>query len=374
MTNKHTIVITGGHITPAIALIDALKVKNDSTVVFIGRKHAIEGSREPSFEYQLIKEKGIRFVSITTGRLQRQFTRHTIPSLLKIPIGCIQAYIYCFKEHPSLIVSFGGYVGLPVAVAGWLCRIPVITHEQTRVAGLANRIIARIAKRVCVTFPETVGHFPKGKAVYTGLPMRSALFTPPKKAPFSLDIQQYPLMYVTGGGTGAQSLNRLLFPILPALLREHSIVHQVGDTSLPEAQKIRAALPTEYKDRYVVQSYIPLPALSWVLSHTSLVLGRSGANTVMELAALGKVALLVPLPWSGGNEQQENAIWLASYGGAIVLNQNELTPRLFEKKIETVWANIRSLQLRADACASGIPRNGTERLLTEIEHIFPATA
>lgn len=374
MTNNRTIVITGGHITPAIALIEALKTRDDISLVFIGRKHAIEGSRMPSFEHQLIIEKSIRFLPITAGRLQRRFTRQTIPSLLKIPVGCIQALIYCISEHPSLIVSFGGYVALPVAIAGWLCGIAVITHEQTLVAGLANRIIARIAKRVCVTYPETVSHFPKGKAVYTGLPIRNELFTPPDKAPFDLNLPQYPLMYVTGGGTGAKSLNRLLFPILPSLLQHYSIVHQVGDTSLAEAQKIRESLRTEYKDRYIVQSYIPIPTLSWILSHAALVLGRSGANTVMELAALGKVAVLVPLPWSGGGEQQENAAWLVRHGGGVVLTQRELTPRLLEKTIEDASGNLGSLQKRADAFASRIPRDGATRLVREIEHILHSTA
>lgn len=370
MRNKRTIVITGGHITPALALIDALRTHDDIALVFIGRKHATEGSRSLSFEYKLISQKRIRFVPIRAGRLQRRFTRQTIPSILRIPIGCIQAAIFCIRERPALIVSFGGYVGLPVALAGWLCRIPVITHEQTLVAGLANRIIARIAKRVCVTYPETVGHFPKGKAVYTGLPMREGLFTPPETPPFALDTKHYPLIYVTGGGTGARSLNRLLFPIVPSLLKRHTIVHQAGEISFAEAQHTRESLPGSRKDRYIVRSYIPTPTLSWVLSHAALVLGRSGANTVMELAALGKVSLLVPLPWSGGNEQRENAMWLARNGGAIVLDQHELTPQLLEKKIETVWADSRSLQSRADAFASQIPRDGTQRFVAEIEHIL----
>jgi UDP-N-acetylglucosamine--N-acetylmuramyl-(pentapeptide) pyrophosphoryl-undecaprenol N-acetylglucosamine transferase len=357
MKNKCTIFITGGHITPAIALIEALQRRDDISLVFIGRKHAMEGSRVPSFEYKLISEKGIRFFPITAGR-------HTFPSLFKIPIGIIQALIYCLRIRPSLIVSFGGYVALPVAIAGWACRIPVITHEQTLVAGLANRIIARIATRVCATFPETLTQFAKGKAVYTGLPMREGLFTPPKKSPFVLD-KHYPVIYVTGGATGAQSLNRLLFPILPELLKKNTIVHQVGDASLAEAQKIRSG-------RYIVASYFPLATVSWIFAHAAFVIGRSGANTVMELAALGKVALLVPLPWSGGGEQHENAAWLAGRGGAVVLSQRELTPQILENMMKDVQKNILFFQRRASAFAPKVPRDGTKRMLSEIEHILPA--
>lgn len=359
---QHTIVICGGHITPAMAVIDALG--DDVSIVFIGRKHATEDSRTPSFEYQLITKKGIRFIPITTGRLQRHVSWHTIPSLLKIPVGLVQAIRYCSRERPSLIVSFGGYVALPVAIAAWICGIPVITHEQTRVAGLANKIIARIAERVCVTAPETIAHFPKRKAALTGLPMREGVFTPPKQPPFAVDLAKYPMIYVTGGGAGARSLNRLVFPLLAGLLEKYTIVHQVGDASLPEAQKIRSG-------RYIVASYFPLTTVSWILAHAALVIGRSGANTVMELAALGKVAILVPLPWSGGGEQKMNADWLERYGGATVLDQREATPQILEKKIHEVQKNISVFQHRASAFASHVPRDGTKRFIREIKRLLP---
>jgi UDP-N-acetylglucosamine--N-acetylmuramyl-(pentapeptide) pyrophosphoryl-undecaprenol N-acetylglucosamine transferase len=370
---KHTtIVMCGGHITPALAVIDALK--KDVTPVFFGRTYAMEGSKTESFEYRLITEKNIPFISITTGRLQRQLTVRTIPSLFKIPVGCIQALWYCLRVRPSLIVSFGGYVALPTVLAGWLCGIPVITHEQTRGAGLANRIIARIAKRICVSTPETIRHFPKGKAVCTGLPLREKLFSPPPKAePFALNLTQYPLIYVTGGGTGARSLNRLLFVVLPSLLKTHTIVHQTGEVSFAEAKKVRESLPNEYRSRYIVESYLPISMLSWVLSRAALVLARSGVNTVMELAALGKVAIFVPLPWSAGGEQQENADWLASHAGAVVLKQEEMTPQLLKKEIEATWANRTILQHRASAFAVKIPRDGATRFVREIEHLLPAT-
>ncbi len=370
MNHTNTIVMTGGHITPALAVIDVLP--EDVSVVFFGRKYAMEGSRTISFEYRLITGKNIPFISITTGRLQRQLTRMTIPSLLKIPVGCIQALWHCIRLRPSLILSFGGYVALPTAIAGGLCRIPVITHEQTITAGLANRIIARIAKRVCVTFPESVRHFPKGKAVLTGLPMRAELFKPPKKAPYAVETSTYPLIYVTGGGTGAQSLNRLLYPVLPSLVRKYSIIHQVGDTSIAEAQNIRSALDAAYRNRYIVRPYLPVTELAWVLSRAGLVLGRSGANTVMELAALGKVSLLIPLPWSGAGEQQQNAVWLANNGGAKVLTQKNLTPEILKKEIEKIWAGIPLLQPRAKAFAALIPHDGTKRLVREIERLLPA--
>lgn len=370
MKTTSTIVITGGHVTPAIALIDALRQRQDIQLVFVGRKHAIEGSSTVSFEYRLVMEKGIRFISIAAGRLQRQFTVTTIPSLFKIPVGFVQSLLFCIRERPTLIVSFGGYVGLPVAVAAWLCHIPVITHEQTLVAGLANRIIARIARRVCVAFPESVNDFPKGKAVYTGLPLRRELFTAFDKAPYVVDLRHFPLLYVTGGGTGAQSLNHLVFPALSNVLETFTVIHQVGDVSLSEAKLVHDALPAVYKDRYIAVPYIPVSHLSWIMKNAALVVGRAGANTVIELAAFGKVAVLVPLPWSGGGEQQMNADWLAKHTGVLVVSQENLTPSQLTASIRETWKNISELQKRAITFASHIPHDGTAKLVGEIEHII----
>ncbi len=366
---KKKIFITGGHITPAIAIIEELGTRADIDIVFIGRKYALEGDTLPSAEYELITAKHIRFLVITTGRLQRSFTGQTILSLLKIPVGFVQSFIYCLRERPALVVSFGGYIALPVAVAAWVLRIPVITHEQTLVAGLANKLIARVAQRVCVTFKETLEHFPKGKAVYTGLPLRIELFSRAPKAPYDIN-DTYPLLYITGGATGAQSLNRLVFPVIAKLLKTFTVVHQVGSSSLKEAQNIHELLPIADQKRYIVKSYIPLSELSWILAHAKIVAGRSGANTVVELAALGKVAIFIPLPWSAGNEQYRNALWLAQHGAAMVVEQKTLTPQLFGDSIISLWKMYDREQKRASSFAKNIPRDGAKRFVHQIDSLL----
>jgi UDP-N-acetylglucosamine--N-acetylmuramyl-(pentapeptide) pyrophosphoryl-undecaprenol N-acetylglucosamine transferase len=193
--------------------------------------------------------------------------------------------------------------------------------------------------------------------------MREALFEPSKKSPYVLDIKKYPLLYITGGGTGAQSLNDLIFPIIPELLKKYSVIHQVGEVSLAAAQKIQS-------DRYIAVQYIPLPEVSWILAHSSLVISRSGANTITELAALGKVAVLVPLPWSGGGEQQKNAEWLGSHGGAVVANQQALSSEMLYTTIQDIWKNFTEFQQKASGFAPRIPRDGTKKFLNEIEKIL----
>ncbi len=324
-------------------------------VVFIGRMFPNEKDVVSAF--------GVRFFALTAGRLTRVFTVHSILAFLKIPVGFIQAWIYCLRERPALVLSFGGYIALPVALAAWTLGIPVITHEQTRAAGLTNRIIARIAARVCVTFADTTSQFPKGKAVVTGLPLRRTLFTPPKTPPYKVNRKTYPILYITGGSLGAHSLNVLIFPFIPTLTKTWTVIHQVGAHSLSEAKKIQ-------EPRYIAEAYISSEKLSWILPHADLVVGRSGANTVVELAAFGKVALLVPLPWSAAGEQRLNAQWLEAHGGARVLSQNGLTSQKLLTAIMACWKKRTEYQTRAITLAPTIYKDGAEKVVEEIKRLL----
>lgn len=338
---KKKVFISGGHVTPAIALIDELAKDKTLTIVFVGRKSAAEHS--------LISEKGIRFLPIAAGK--RSWSTFT-----NIPIGCIQALYYSLKEKPDVIVSFGGYVALPVALAGWMLGVPVLTHEQTLTLGLANRIIARIAKRVCLTHKETLQQFPSG--VVTGLPMRKELFLEQKKPAYNIDERNFPILYITGGSQGARSLNEKIADAIPELIKSYTVIHQTG--------------PMVYKSakRYIVKKTVSAADLSWILQHTMIVIGRSGANTVMECAALGKVAVFVPLPWSADNEQLFLARWLVARGGADIIEQHMLDSKTLVRHIQKIRADFETLQKRAETFSHEIPRDGAKRLAREVRSLL----
>ncbi len=352
-----TIFITGGHVTPALALMDELS-GGDIAVTFIGRKYAVEGKRHTAAEYDVVRQRGIRFLPISAGRLQRTLTFHTIPSLFKVPIGFIQALWYVLMQRPSVIVSFGGYVGLPVALAGWILGVPVLTHEQTRASGLANRIIGAVATRICVTFPETAADFPAAKTVVTGLPMRRALFSPGRAVlRKNADAK---LLYITGGSLGSQSLNEIIAPVLETLTKTYVVVHQTGNWQQNNF----------ITERYVAKKFFSENELAWLYRHAHIVIGRAGANTVLELAATGTVAVLVPLPWSGQDEQQQNARWLADRGGARVLSQTGLTGDSLLSALRSVEREYSPLLRRAKSLAPAIPRDGAARLAKEVRSLL----
>jgi UDP-N-acetylglucosamine--N-acetylmuramyl-(pentapeptide) pyrophosphoryl-undecaprenol N-acetylglucosamine transferase len=331
--------ITGGHITPALSVIDSIQDHYpDWKIVFVGRKVALEGSTSQSEEYRLITERSIPFISITAGRIRRFLSIGTILSILKIPIGFIQAIIIVSREKPDCILSFGGYVGLPLVIAGWMQRIPVVIHEQTAVVGLSNRIASWFATKICVSMAQTKIQFSKQKVVVTGLPIRASIFHPPQ-TPTVVFPKGKPIIYITGGATGAQSVNELLYPIIGKLVTRFVVVHQVGRSWISKAKKVRLGLRGDKRGRYIVCPYMDENNHAWFLQHAALFVGRSGANTVAEVGVVGIPALFLPLPWSAGNEQYFNAKVLEDAHKAKILDQKLMTPQLLLSEILTCYEN-----------------------------------
>src|SRR3990167_10163673 len=170
------IVVCGGHLTPALALIEKFENDKNYKILFFGRKYATEGSKSLSAEYRVITQKGIHFWVIESCRLQRKFTRFTISSLLKIPLGFLESFIFLLFVRPSLIVSFGSYLSVPIVFSGWLLGIDTIAHEQSIVPGLATKINSIFAKKLFLSWPQTLSYFQKEKCQVIGNLVRKSLF------------------------------------------------------------------------------------------------------------------------------------------------------------------------------------------------------
>ena len=361
-----TVCITGGHLAPAKAVIDEIRDQHPLwRMVFVGRLHEFEGSTVPSKEKELVSSMNIPFVGITAGRLQRAISVHTLTSLAKFPVGLVQSLLFCMKEKPDIIVSFGGYVALPVVLAAWLLRIPVLTHEQTRVSGLANRIIGILAKRICITYPDTDHSFPLEKTVVTGLPIRKELFDDHFIPEWKVNLKKYPLIYITGGTTGSVSLNALLFPIIERLVQHYTIVHQTGTLSAIRAKQVYYLLPEAEKSRYISRDYVNERHVGWLFRHASLVVGRSGANTVAELVLFKRNALLIPLPWSGGGEQLKNAEWLEKAGLASVMDQKRTAS---QDVLDTILRILAKKQVTP--ATVHMDSDGARRIVNEIQTLL----
>jgi len=305
--------------------------------LFFGRKYATEGSKSLSAEYRVITQKRIRFWAIESGRLQRKFTRHTIPSLLKIPLGFLESFIFLLFARPSLIVSFGSYLSVPVVFCGWLLGIATISHEQSIIPGLATKINSIFAKKLFLSWPQTLNHFQKEKSQVIGNLIRQSLF---KTNAASGVVKKFlkrskKLIFITGGNQGSHFLNKLVFASLD-ILKDYQIFHQVGTVNyqgdLDFANRLK-------QKNYLAVDYIQPEDIGAVLNKASVVICRSGANTVWELAALAKVAILVPLPIAASYEQKANAEILQKAGSSIVLGQQDTDPKVLKTAVGEIIAS-----------------------------------
>jgi UDP-N-acetylglucosamine--N-acetylmuramyl-(pentapeptide) pyrophosphoryl-undecaprenol N-acetylglucosamine transferase len=363
------VVICGGHLTPALAVVDALITQFPLwSVYFFGRKFAAEGDSHISEEYRIVTHRKIPFITISAGRLTRRVSILSFFSVAKIPVGFIQAMIHLIQIRPDCVLSFGGYVALPVVIAARLLGIPVLTHEQTHSPGLANRIISKVAKKVLISFPDHDHVFPDSKTECVGLPLRTSIFYPPKKSAIDVPSGE-PIIYITGGATGAVSLNKLIFSIVPMLVKKYIVVHQTGTRSLEEAQVVKKTLRNSESFRYIPVRYLDSDDHAWMLHRAKLVVCRSGANTVVELAVLGKVAVCVPLPWSAGREQQKNAEWLAAAGSARVVSQEDTDAIGLYGIIEDVMKKYRVYLFCAEKFSHTTSKGAAERIVRILDEM-----
>jgi len=371
MKNKK-IVITGAH-SSGTALIEEIKKRHPSWQIFyLGTKYAFEGQWVLSYDYCVVsKIRGISFIPIITGRLQRKFSWATIISLVKVPIGFFQSFYHLLKIKPDIIVSFGGYLSVPVVVAGWILQIPAIAHEQTQTIGLSNKITLPFVKKLAFAFPEPLKQAPLAKRVFTGIPLRNGLGN--KTDPGALKPiaelgrkTKKPFLYVTGGKTGAQTINQLIFASLPDLLEKYLVAHQVGVLDLDRAEKARKKLPSDQRNHYLPLKFLSGEEVGWILNHASLVVSRAGAHSVWELTALEKRAILIPIPWSYKNEQQKNADFFVSTGLGVSLSQETTTPEIFQQTI----VKMEKDSLRPKKGKKTDFPDGRKRLLKEVEKII----
>ncbi len=306
---------TGGHVIPAIAVARELEARGHRPI-FVGT--------ENGFEARLVPGAGFPLELIQIGGLNRVGLTQTFRTLRQMPVSLTKVLRLFDLYRPAAIFSMGGYVAGPVMLAGWWRRIPTVIMEPNAVPGLTNRQMARFVSRALVSFKETVRYFPKGKAEITGLPVRAEFFDlAPKPRERELTI------FVTGGSRGARTLNETMrdswsyFRGAPFPVR---IVHQTGVDAYERIAQEFAASRIEGE---VLPFISDMPS---AFAKADLVVCRSGAGAVAELAAAGKPAILVPFPFAADQHQLRNAEAFSRAGAAtLILDRDMNGRRLFEE-------------------------------------------
>lgn len=318
---------TGGHIYPALAVAHALRDWYDAELMFLGDENGLER--------EIVPREGIRFVGVTAGKLRRYISLRTFTDLTNVPVGMRQAHEVVREFQPHAAFTSGGYASVPAGYAARRVGAPLVTHQQDVSPNLANRLLAPVASRVTVSFPQSLRYFQRyrKKLSLTGNPVREEILRvatqapEPFKASFSLDPTQ-PMLLVTGGSQGSRHLNQVVVGALSRLLPRCQILHISGEHNYEETRQLaepQFAERPELRGRYVLRGYLST-RMAEALAASDALLCRSGAATLAELAVMGRPSVLVPLPPGiGGSPQAINAAMFRQVGASEVILDRDLT-------------------------------------------------
>lgn len=340
---------TAGHVTPNIALIPKLKDLGYD-IQYIGSYNGIEK--------ELIEPFGIPYHGISSGKLRRYFSVQNFTDPFRVVKGFSEARKLIKDLKPDVIFSKGGFVSVPVVLAGKRCKVPVIIHESDMTPGLANKIAIPSAVKVCCNFPETLDSLPKGKAVLTGSPIRQELLSGNKIA--AMDMCGFtadkPVILVIGGSLGSVIVNNAVRKSLPRLLEKFQIIHLCGkgktDDSLNDTKG------------YCQFEYIR-DELRDIFALADIVISRAGANAICELLALRKPNLLIPLSAKASRgDQILNARSFERQGFSMVIEEEDLTEDSLVSSVLDLYENRGSY---IDAMRNSDQQDSIDTIISLIE-------
>jgi UDP-N-acetylglucosamine--N-acetylmuramyl-(pentapeptide) pyrophosphoryl-undecaprenol N-acetylglucosamine transferase len=340
---------SGGSATPILAVAGQVKARHpDVKLLYIGTIGGLEG--------ELAAVEGIRYFGVASGKLRRYWDTQNFSDAFRVMKGIAQALRYVRWFKPDVAFGAGGFASVPPLAAAGLCRVPVLIHQQDVIPGLANKLLVPFARRITVAMPDTVRAFPAGRTTLRGNPVRRSVVeaNPAHGFGFFGFDPSVPLVLVTGGGTGALGLNRIVAEAAPALVEKCQIVHLTG--------RGRGVDAGDLGPRYR-QIELLVEAMPHVLAASTVVISRAGMGTLSELAALRKPAVVVPMP---GTHQEANARAFDRAGAAIVKDQRTLTADTLVATVSELLASPARRQQLGEAMRQTMPADADERIADDV--------
>jgi UDP-N-acetylglucosamine--N-acetylmuramyl-(pentapeptide) pyrophosphoryl-undecaprenol N-acetylglucosamine transferase len=329
---------TGGHLFPGLAVAEALARRNRSEIIFVGSSYGIET--------RVIPKRGYPLHLLPVRALRGQGALGSVSSSIRLPISVASAWRLLGRLRPDLLIGVGGYASAPAVLAGWSKRIPTVLLEQNAHPGLTNRLLGKLADRICVSFPESKRYFRGERTVETGNPVR-----PP--APSSRPRGDTASLLIFGGSAGAHHLNEVAVEAMARLGTTGKIpriLHQTGEADLERVRERYAARAIEADVRAFIED------MASAYAAADLVVCRAGATTIAEVTALGKPAVFVPYPFAADDHQRKNAESLVKRGAAVMILDRDLRPENLSQVIEGLLGDRDRLEaMSAAAAALGRP-------------------
>lgn len=298
---------TGGHVFPALSIAEALRDRGFE-ILYVGSPHGLEN--------KLVPPKGFPLYTVKTGQVKNQGVFKILKTFFQLLFAILWAIRFLRRHRPLAVVGVGGYVSVPMCVAGFLSGIPVYLQEQNASVGIANRFLGKLARKIFLGFEGAKQYFRADKCVVSGNPVRKEFL---KESPLPMTPNKSLLVF--GGSQGARAINNAVADVLQKIKSDFpdvKILHQTGEADF---ERIKAV----YADKFGAHGEVK-PFINDMLSayrNASLVISRSGALTVSELICVGRPSILVPLPRKGQNDQTANAQMMEKAGAAKVVEQGE---------------------------------------------------
>ncbi|HZO24803.1 MAG TPA: UDP-N-acetylglucosamine--N-acetylmuramyl-(pentapeptide) pyrophosphoryl-undecaprenol N-acetylglucosamine transferase [Chloroflexota bacterium] len=340
---------SGGSATPILAVASELRARvPDVELLYVGTHGGPEAD--------LAAEARIPYVGVATGKLRRYWDSQNITDAGRVVRGIGESLMHVRRFKPDVACGAGGFASVPPLAAAGLSRVPVLIHQQDVIPGLANRLLVPFARRITVALPDTVKAFPRGRTVVRGNPVRRRVTEGRAAEGFKrlgLD-PAVPLVLVTGGGTGALGLNRIVAAAAADLVQRAQVVHLTG--------RGRGVETGDHGPRYQQHEFL-VEEMPDLLAAASVVVSRAGMGTLSELAALGKASIVVPMP---GSHQEANARAFARGGGTLVFNQETLSPMLLASTVRDLLDDAPRREALGAAIRQVMPLDAASRIADEV--------
>lgn len=341
---------TGGHVFPLVAIARETRriyPKEDLKFYYLGPKD--------EFGLILLSQEDFIIKTIVSGKIRRYFSFKNITDILfKIPFGVLQSFFKLLSIKPDLVFSKGGSGSIAVTFCARILKIPVFIHESDVVPGLSNQTTSKWAKKIFTSFPKTE-YFDPARVTIIGNPIRKEILEGDKKIAaeiFDLTLTK-PVLLVIGGSQGAEAINDFVLVALNNLLKDFEIIHVTGTQNIRQTKTEALAIEDKSLEKYYHPiGFLDEEKIKHAYKAADLIVSRSGAGSIFEIAAVGKPSVLVPLPSAAADHQSKNAYAYAETGACIVLEQENLTPNFFIENVELLFLHQEKLKQMSDAALS----------------------
>ncbi len=358
---------TGGHFYPLIAVSEAInKVVKEEKLLPVKLYYMSDSLQDAD----MLMENSIEYINISAGKARRYFSILNLIDAFKTFWGTLEAIIKVFNIYPDVIFSKGGYSSFPILVAAKLLRIPVVIHESDSAPGRTNLWSSKFAKRIAVSYPEAAKYFDADKVAITGNPVRKniQMIVSNDKAKEFLNLtENIPVILILGGSLGARIINDQVLSILPNLVEKYYILHQTGKANISEVKGTAEVVLTEnkYKYRYKIFDYLDNLNMSMAAGASNLIISRAG-SAIFEIAYWGVPSIIIPITDTNGDHQRQNAYNYAKSGGAIIIEESNLSPNILLSEISRIIDDKNLTQKMKDGAKSFIKTDASDLIAREI--------